>query len=255
MAFLDPILNPVLQPLLNASPFLGILLLAFVLSLIITFAYKLFTNQDKMKALKEEQKAYQKRMKELRSTPDEMMKVQKEAMKKNMEYMKMSFKPTLITMIPLLLIFGWMTAHLAYEPIYPGARFSVTATFAEGIDGQAELFLEGEGVKLLSDAKQEINSGLIWNLEAQKNGDQILTIKTENSEESKKLLVTDELKYEEPISMFQHSDIEQIKINYNKLRPAGPDFSLFGWQPGWLGMYIIFSIVFSMGLRKLLKIY
>ena len=31
--------------------------------------------------------------------------------------------------------------------------------------------------------------------------------------------------------------------------------NLFGWKLGWLGAYIIFSIVFSMGLRKILKIH
>src|SRR3989344_1965257 len=112
MAFLDPVLNPVLQPLLNASPFLGILILSFIVSLLITLSYKLFTNQQEMKRLKEEQKEYQKKMKELRSNPQEMMQIQKDSMKKNMEYMKHSLKATLFTMLPLLLIFGWMSAHL-----------------------------------------------------------------------------------------------------------------------------------------------
>jgi len=101
MAFLDPILNPVLLPLLNWSPFWGICLVAFIISLLITLAYKLFTNQNEVKRLKEEQKEFQKRIKELRQNPEEMMKVQKDAMKKNMEYMKHSFKPTLITMLPI----------------------------------------------------------------------------------------------------------------------------------------------------------
>jgi uncharacterized membrane protein (DUF106 family) len=31
--------------------------------------------------------------------------------------------------------------------------------------------------------------------------------------------------------------------------------NLFGWEVGWLGTYIVFSIVFSMGLRKILKLH
>ena len=43
--------------------------------------------------------------------------------------------------------------------------------------------------------------------------------------------------------------------HYNKkVKPLG-NVSLFGWKPGWLGVYIIFSIIFSMVLRKLLKIH
>ena len=252
MAFLDPVLNPVLQPLLNMSPFWGVVILAFVITLIITLAYKYLTNQSEMKRLKEEQKESQKRMKELRNNPEEMMKVQKAAMKKNMEYMKHSFKATLITFIPIILIFGWMNAHLAYEPIFPGERFSITAEFAEGVNGEAELLVD-EGTELLNEAKQGISSNILWNLKSTA-GEHFLTVKTGSEEQTKKVLITTDLMYEEPISVYEHSDIASIKINYNKLRPLG-GMEIFGWQPGWLGLYIIFSIIFSVGLRKVLKIY
>tara|TARA_Y100000310_G_C20602658_1_gene773863 strand:- start:629 stop:1390 length:762 start_codon:yes stop_codon:yes gene_type:complete len=253
LAFLDPIFNPVLLPLINFNPFWGIVILSFIISLLIVIIYKMVTDQNEMKRLKDEQKEYQKKLKALKSNPEEMMKVQKEAMKKNMDYMKHSFKPTLITFIPIILIFGWMNAHLVYEPIYPGETFSVTAMFEEGFTGEAEL--EGdEEIELISEVKQEIKENqATWNLKSSK-GEHFLTVKVGSDEQNKKVLITKDLVYEEPITSYQHSDIEQIKINYNKLKPAG-NFSLFGWKPGWLGWYIIFSIVFSMGLRKLLKIY
>ena len=253
MAFLDPVFNPVLLPLINMNPFWGIVILSFAISLLIVIIYKLVTNQEEMKKLKDEQKEYQKRLKGLKSNPEEMMKVQKEAMKKNMAYMKHSFKPTLITFIPIILIFGWMNAHLVYEPIYPGETFSVTAMFEESLTGEAEL-VGDEDIELISEVKQEIKENqATWNLKSS-TGEHFLTVKVGNDEQTKKVLITKELKYEEAISLYQHSDIEKIQVNYNKLKPAG-NFSLFGWKPGWLGWYIIFSIVFSMGLRKALKIY
>ena len=256
MAFLDPVLNPVLQPLLNASPFWAIAILALVISLAITLVYKFATNQDEMKRLKDQQKEYQQKMKGMRDQPQEMMKVQKEAMSKNMEYMKHSFKATLITMIPIIIIFSWMSAHLVYEPIFPGDRFSITADFAEGVSGEAELITDGK-VELLSESKIGINGALVWNLKGLSEGESYITIKTKNDEQTKKILITNELKYEEPISTFENSDFEKIEIGYNKLKPLGPNFKvpLINWQPGWLGLYIIFSIVFSMALRKGLKIY
>ena len=252
MAFLDPVLSPVLQPLLNMSPFFGILTIAFVVSLLITLAYKYLTNQSEMKSLKNEQKEYQKRMKELRSNPEEMMKVQKEAMSKNMEYMKHSFKPTLITMLPILLVFGWMSAHLMYEPIFPGERYSVTADFVPGVSGDVELLVE-DGTTILSDPVQPITGAVSWNLQSD-GGEHFLTVKTDSDEQTKKVLITSDFMYEEPVSTFEHSDISQVKINYNKLKPLGKT-DIFGWQPGWLGLYIIFSIVFSMGLRRFMKIH
>ncbi len=253
MAFLDPVLNPVLQPLLNTSPVLVIILFSLLVSLLITFVYKWMTNQDEMKRLKEQQKEYQKRMKELRANPDEMMKVQKEAMKANMDYMKQTLKPTLVTMLPIIVIFTWMAGHLSYEPIYPGETYSFTATFKEGVSEKAELQVE-EGTELLSEATQEIKGSIAtWSLKSSA-GEHTLTVKAGLTEQQKKVLITTDLKYEEQVSLFKHSDIEKITINYNKLRPLG-DISLFGWYPGWLGIYFISSIVFSLGLRKVLKVY
>ncbi len=252
MAWYD-FLDPVLMPVLNLGPFWAILILAVAISLIITLVYKFVTDQNKMKKMKEQQKEYQKRMKELKDNPGEMMKVQKEAMKANMEYMKNSFKPTLITMIPILLIFGWMAAHLSYEPIYPGETYSITAEFLEGIKGKAEL-IPSEGTELIDSAKQEIeDSEATWKMKSSV-GNHLLTVKVGDQEQTKKVLITKELNYEDQFTVYEHSDVKQITINYNKLKPLGT-FEIFGWQPGWLGLYIIFSLVFSMALRKLLKIY
>jgi len=247
-------LTPIFKPLLALGPFWAVLIISFIISLIITLVYKLVTNQELMKKLKEEQKEFQKKIRSLKDNPQEMMKVQKEAMKKNMQYMKHSFKPTLITMLPIILIFGWMAAHLSYEPIYPGETFTVTAAFQEGTTGQVEL-IPDKDTELLSDATQEINSGVTWKLKSGTEGTHILEIRHGNQPYTKKVLITKELAYEEPITTFQHSDLKQITINYNKLKPLGPGFSIFGWQPGWLGIYIVLSLIFSISLRKTLKIY
>src|SRR3989344_4844831 len=255
MVFLDPVLNPVLQPLLNMSPLLTVVVLALFISLVITLSYKFLTNQSQMKELKEKQKGCQKKMKELRSDSGEMMKMQKEAMSANMEYMKHSLKPTLITMLPIILIFGWMTAHLSFEPIYPGEPYSITAEFTDGVTGQAELVVD-EGTELLSETKQDINSAVTWNLKSEE-GAHLLTVKHGDNEQQKKVLITTELEYEQAISVYPHSSIEKVTVNYNKLKPLGPTFTvpLFNWQPGWLGLYLILSIVFSLALRKWLNIY
>lgn len=253
MSFLDPVFNPLFGPLLTKSPFLLIVLVSLLISLIITVAYKFATNQTEMKRLKDKQKEFQKQMKELRSNPEEMMKMQKEAMKSNMDYMKHSLKATLITMLPIILIFSWMAGHLSFEPIYPGEVYSVTATFAKGVTGTAEL-IPSEDTELTSEAKQPIdNREVTWRMKSTE-GEHLLTINTGKTEQHKKVLITKELRYEDQISMFKGSDIEKITINYNKLKPLG-DLSLFGWSPGWLAIYFISSIAFSLGLRKLFKVY
>ncbi|MFH1972869.1 MAG: EMC3/TMCO1 family protein [archaeon] len=106
-SFLDPVLGPVMS---IPSPW-NLLLISFILTTIITLIYKFVTDQKMMKELKDEMKAFQKEMKELKDNPSKMMEVQKKAMEKNMKYMMHSLKPTLITFIPIIFIFGWLRSY------------------------------------------------------------------------------------------------------------------------------------------------
>jgi|TARA_Y100000310_G_C20226656_1_gene598274 uncharacterized membrane protein (DUF106 family) len=95
-------------PLLRLGDGWAVILISLLLTLMINLFYKAFTDQETMKTLKAELKHLQKEMKTLRDQPEKFMKIQKEAMAKNMVYMKHSMKPTLITFIPLIIIFGWL---------------------------------------------------------------------------------------------------------------------------------------------------
>ncbi len=255
MAFLDPVFNPVLGPLLNWNPFWGIVILSLIITLLVTLVYKYTTNQNEMKRLKEQQKEFQKKMKELKDKPEEMMRIQKEAMSQNFEYMKHSFKSTLITMLPIILIFGWMAAHLSYEPIYPGEQYNITATFKTATE--AQLIVDGD-TEILSPVNQTVqNQQATWNLKSSTEGQHLLIVKSGAVEQNKKVLITKTLNAEDAVTSFADSEITKITINYEELHPLGPNFTvpLFNWQPGWLGIYIILSILFSIGLRKILNVY
>ena len=255
MVFLDPVLNPVFLPVLNFSPMFAILLLSFLISLIILVVYKFFTNQAEMKRLKETQTEYQKKMKELRNNPEELMKVQKEAMKQNMDYMKHSFKATLITFLPVILIFGWMNAHFAYDPILPNSLYEITTTFGAGAGENAELVVDKNNTEIINDAQQKIvDDKATWRLRSLE-GEHIFTVRVGKEAQSKTVLVTTDKNYAEQITFYENSGIKQITIDYKKLLPAKgwPLPWLNTW--GWLGWYILSSLLFSLGLRKVMKVY
>ena len=71
------------------------------------------TDQKLMKEIKQEMKDLQKEMKQFRDQPEKAMALQKKAFERQMKYMMQSFKPTLITLLPIMLIFGWL--RLYYE--------------------------------------------------------------------------------------------------------------------------------------------
>lgn len=98
---------------------LEILIVAVVLSLAMTFAYKFLTDQALMREMKAEIDRLKKKMKKHRSDPEKMKAIQKKMMPLNMKYFKKSMKPTLITMLPFLLIFIGLRAVYGNVPVVP----------------------------------------------------------------------------------------------------------------------------------------
>ncbi|MCK5282734.1 MAG: DUF106 domain-containing protein [Nanoarchaeota archaeon] len=248
----EKLLDPVFNPLLSLHPFLAVSIVSLLVSVIITVIYKFTTNQNLMKSLKTEMKELQNEMKELRDHPEEMMKVQKKAMQSNMKYMGQSFKSTFYTFIPIILIFSWMNAHYAFEPILPEEQFQITLNFEKASMGAATITTP-QGIEVIGDPMQEIiNDKAVFTLKG-KEGKYIEgnSLKLEYGDRIffKDVLITNEQKYakiEEPI---KNSNLKSISIN-NKKKVILP---ILNW--GWLGTYIILSIISSMTLRKTLKVY
>lgn len=111
----DGFFNAIFGPIMNLPDPLNLFIISFILTGLITLAYKHLTDQNKMKELKAEMKDAQKKMKEMKDQPGKVMSMQKEAMKKNMEYMKHSMKPMLFTFVPIIIIFGWLRKY--YEAL------------------------------------------------------------------------------------------------------------------------------------------
>lgn len=250
MAFAE-LIDPVMRPLLNLHPLLAVGIVSLLVSVIITFVYKFTTNQDLMKQLKAEMKEFQKEMKELREHPEEMMKVQKKSMQTNMKYMMQSFKSTIFTILPIILIFGWMNVNFAFEPIHPGEQFQTTLTFTKGSFGDISVSAP-YGIEVVGDKMQEIVNGKATFTFKGEEGKYIeanaLKFEYDGGPVFRDVVITNGHEYTEKIKKGVGS-LKTVEINYRKkiILP------IIKW--GWLGTYIIFSIVFSMTLRKWLKVY
>ena len=264
MSFLDPIFNPVFQPLLRTiGPLWTIVLIAIIYSVYATVVYKYLTNQSRLKEIKDRQKELQKELRAAgKENPDRMMKIHGELMSLNKDYMfQASFKPKVMiaTMIPALILFTWMAGSLAYDPIAPDQTYSVIATFAPGVSGEAQL-VPDQGTQVVGNTTGAIVPGedggiTRWNLKSSEGMHNLSVIANEQSQSKEVLVVVDEHRYASAVASFPKSDIRSISIEYNKLKPLGETFNLFGWYPGWLGLYVILSLILSIGLRKVFKVY
>ncbi|MBS3094716.1 DUF106 domain-containing protein [Candidatus Pacearchaeota archaeon] len=96
----------------------SIIIVAVLVTLFTTLVTKYFTNQNRMKELKDIQKACRIQMKDNKGNPQELEKINKQVMECSMEMMKHSFKPMFITFIPLLILIYWLRG--IYTIILPG---------------------------------------------------------------------------------------------------------------------------------------
>ena len=108
--FLNQFFNLIFGALVLWNPLVGLVIISFILTLLITLAYKFLTKQHLMKEWKEELNSYQKQMKEHKHDHKKVIELQKPMMEVQMKYMMHSFRPLLFTFLPLILIFNWLRA-------------------------------------------------------------------------------------------------------------------------------------------------
>jgi uncharacterized membrane protein (DUF106 family) len=247
------ILDTLFNPILALPPVVGILIVSILVSVITLLAYKFLTNQTLMKQLRDEINEFQKEAKELRNHPEKAMKVQTEMMETNSKYMMESMKPTLFTFIPILIIFAWLNTHMAYYPLQPGMPFEVSLQYKAGTVGEAKLTLP-EGMSTEDETvKKILNNKVTWVVSG-KSGTYNMTFESPGIKVDKDVLITTQKTYAPPVKAIKNLPLTQIAVGNERVHPFG-GLSLFGWQPGWLGTYVIFSLFFSITLRKLFKIY
>lgn len=236
-------LDAVFGFLLSWPPLVSILLVSTVVSLLIVVSYKYMTDQKEMKRLKDELASHQKKMKEIKE-PEKLMAVQKEAMALNMQYMTKSMKPTLITFLPIILIFGWMNAHFAFEPLMPNAEFLLTAHVK---DAQNVSIVVPDGLSVTSAATAEVYEGIAkFNLKGEE-GKYLVTLRGGGEEVDKEVIIGATRTYAPVSQAYKGNVFETVELGNEKL--------LVLWKIGWLGTYIIAAILLSTILRKLLKVY
>jgi len=106
--------------LIQSNPKLSIILISLIVSILITVIRYFTVDKNKMKEIKEKQKKLREEMKQYKNNPEKMMEINKKMLEDFPEQMKQSFKPMIITIIPIILLFGWM------KSIYAGTSIAST---------------------------------------------------------------------------------------------------------------------------------
>jgi len=102
-----------LTELIQNNPKVSIIILSFLVTLFITIVTYYMTDRKRMKELKDKQKALRAEIKKYRDNPSKMMELNKQMMEDMPEQLKHSFKPMIITIIPIIIVFAWLRSTFA----------------------------------------------------------------------------------------------------------------------------------------------
>lgn len=111
-------LDPTLGIMLNWNVLIGMLVIVFIISMIMTLAQKYLTDQATLKELKKEQKLLQEEMQKYKEHPEKMLELQKKQFEIIPKTMKLTMRPLIYTGIPIILFFRWFMDYFAAIPDY-----------------------------------------------------------------------------------------------------------------------------------------
>lgn len=103
--------------LILVNPRVSIVILSFIASLVITTISYFLTDRKKMKEIKERQKDIRLELKKFKNDPEKVMELNKKMMADFPEQMRASLKPMLVTIVPILIFFGWLKSTFAATDI------------------------------------------------------------------------------------------------------------------------------------------
>ncbi len=255
-----------IQTLIYTNPLLTILAISFIISLLSILATKIFTDQKELKRIREEIKKLQKELKKVAGkNPERAKTLQKKLMELTMQSTRHSLRVTIFTIIPLILIFGWMKSSFSYAPLAPDQPVQVIVHLKDFAYKNVTLSVinketleEKNYTGFISQDKKTAKFLITF----PDYGNYILRVrvislvnnKPQVIEEQNKEVLVDKYKYTNPISKYKLRYIDKIEVEYKPLRLLG-NFSIFGWHPGWFSIYFFSSLFFITLFRKLFNVY
>ena len=258
----------VTQLMRSFPPVLTIFLISLSISFIITIVYKFTTNQKLMKMLQADMKSLRSEIKNTKDT-SQAAQLNKHLMEKTMQQMMQSMKSTLITIVPIFFIFGWMSGNIAFAQVAPNEQFTASIEFEDAVNSEATI--QSETLEILTNSTQSVEGNRVeWKLQGSE-GIHEITYTYGDETYSREVILTDKWEYSDPYlekkrSYFgiidigddnpikEESQISRIAVDLPSIHPLG-GFRAFGWQPGWLATYFLFTLALTFPVRRLLKVH
>jgi hypothetical protein len=255
-------------PFQRMSPWVAMVLVSFLTSLLMLLFFRLFSNQKGIRKVKDKIKAH---LLELRLFKDSLglsLRAQGSILRYNFKYIAYSAKPLLVMFIPIVLILIQLNLWFGYQALSPGQETIVKVKLVEGQNPLAvnlsldSSSLDVETLPLRIESEREID----WRIKARENGSHQLTLTLGGQKISKKVIVGKkplvkisqekvrrnfiaELFNPGEAPLSRNLPLKSVEILY----PA-KNMNLFGWHLHWLIAYFALSIIFGFAFKGIFKV-
>lgn len=249
-------------------PLAAIFVISLFVAVFVTVIYKFTTNQGMIKTLHQEMKALREAIKGTKD-PSQASALNKQLMEKTMQQMTSSMKSTFITLVPMFVIFAWIGGNFAFLNVEPGEEFTASMEFVPGTAGAAAM--SAPTLELLGNSSQTIANGkAVWRLRGSE-GVHVISYSFGDETYTREVLIAKKWDYLDPYlekekKLFglintgdknpvkRDSPVVKVAVDLPPVHPFG-SLLFFGWQPGWLGSYFLFTLLLTFPVRKLLKVH
>jgi len=228
--------STIFQPLLAQGPYISLGIIAAGLAFAFSILYWIFLDKEERDRIKEKLDKEQEKLKEAQKDEDkDASEHMKNSFELNKKFMLVNFKPSIATMVLVMLIFPWLGA--TYSP----------AVELHQTDNQSQLF-EGNFTYANQATPVAVNNS---------TGNATIEIEREEYSEGDKF---EAYEIQWLIKDFRYSEDSITKTEGHKLKLSSEfvqlPFSIpfAGDELNWLGFYIVILMPLSILFRKLLGV-
>jgi uncharacterized membrane protein (DUF106 family) len=251
------------------NPWVAMTVLSLLTALVMLLAYRLASNQQRIRAVKDRIIAHLLEMRLYSGSLPVTLRAQASILRYNLVYLGHSARPMLVMIVPLALAIIHFDQWFGYQPLNPGETAIVKLRLKEGYQAsQANLSFEPctglavETPPLRIDKEGEVD----WRLRAVQPGGWNLMLVIDRQAVAKRIVVgesslaristtrvaqdwLDQLVNPGEAPILDAPAVRSIEVRYPARR-----MKIFGWHLHWLVVYLVLSVFFGLLFKSFLKV-
>ncbi|MCJ7582160.1 MAG: hypothetical protein MUP98_16730 [Candidatus Aminicenantes bacterium] len=263
------IFDIIFLPFKNMSPWIGMIVVSLLTGLLMLFIYKLTSNQEGIKKIKNKIKAHLLEIRLFKDSLSVSFRAQGSILMANFKYIGYALKPLLVMILPILLILIQLDFRFGYNSLDPEQNTILRVQLGEGVplmNTQIDI-KTGSGIVLETPPLRiEDSNEINWRIRAEEMGVHEITITVDGQEYTKSISIgQNKLNRISPLRtrknffreflnpnespLPKNSPIKAIEISYPSRK-----MNLFGWKIHWLIAYFFLSIIIGFSLKGFFKV-